>query len=373
MKNCARIISFYASDTAGVASMLYELGGMTVVHDASGCNSTYATHDEPRWYREPAMVYISALTELDAILGGDAKLVSDVARAAAELSPRFIALCGSPMPFMTGVDFDALAREIEQASGVPALGLHTNGMHSYVQGASDALTAYLARFCDREAKPSGKLSVNIVGATPLDFSLNGTIPSMTRLLTESGFAVRSRMAMGSPPEEIAQAGAAHVNLVVSASGLAAAEWLRKTFGTPFVAGVPFGEKFSREVLADLRKSAEDGLDRMPCARRTAAARGTAVVGESIAAASLACTLKTPSRVLAPAELLPQFLVPGDEVVSGEDDAEQAFAASSAVIADPMYRPVVPADVPFAALPHEAFSGRCYRHAIPDLIGKDFLC
>ena len=58
--------------------MLYELGGMTVVHDASGCNSTYATHDEPRWYRRPAMVYISALTEMDAILGGDAKLVDEV-------------------------------------------------------------------------------------------------------------------------------------------------------------------------------------------------------------------------------------------------------------------------------------------------------
>ena len=373
MNNCARILSFYASDTAGVASMLYELGGMTVVHDASGCNSTYATHDEPRWYRRPAMVYISALTELDAILGGDAKLVADVARAARELFPRFIALCGSPMPFMTGVDFDAVAREIEQVCGIPALGLHTNGMHSYIQGASDALVAYLSRFCDREAKPCGKLSVNILGATPLDFSVNGAVESMTRLLTENGFAVQSCMAMGSTPETIAQAGTARVNLVVSAAGLAAAEWLKKIFGTPFVAGVPFGEKFSREVLADLRKSAEDGLDRMPCARRTASAGGTAVVGESIAAASLACTLKTPARVLAPAELLPQFPVPGDEVISGEDDAERAFDASSAVIADPMYRPVVPPGVPFAALPHEAFSGRCYRHAIPDLIGKEFLC
>ena len=43
-------ISCYASDTAGVCSALFELGGMTVVHDASGCNSTYSTFDEPRWY-----------------------------------------------------------------------------------------------------------------------------------------------------------------------------------------------------------------------------------------------------------------------------------------------------------------------------------
>ena len=35
----AKVISIYAADTSGVCSALYELGGMTVVHDASGCNS----------------------------------------------------------------------------------------------------------------------------------------------------------------------------------------------------------------------------------------------------------------------------------------------------------------------------------------------
>ena len=58
MKQTARIISIHAADTSGVCSMLYELGGMVVVHDASGCNSTYSTHDEPRWYRQDSMIYI---------------------------------------------------------------------------------------------------------------------------------------------------------------------------------------------------------------------------------------------------------------------------------------------------------------------------
>ena len=34
-------MSTYTADCSGVASALYELGGMTVIHDASGCNSTY--------------------------------------------------------------------------------------------------------------------------------------------------------------------------------------------------------------------------------------------------------------------------------------------------------------------------------------------
>ena len=63
MKQTARILSTYSADTFGVCSALYELGGMVVIHDPSGCNSTYTTHDEPRWFKEPSQIFVSALTE----------------------------------------------------------------------------------------------------------------------------------------------------------------------------------------------------------------------------------------------------------------------------------------------------------------------
>ena len=49
MRQAYRIIPIYTADVSGVCSALYELGGMTVMHDPSGCNSTYNTHDEIRW------------------------------------------------------------------------------------------------------------------------------------------------------------------------------------------------------------------------------------------------------------------------------------------------------------------------------------
>ena len=61
MNQTAKIISIYAADTSGFCSALYEYGGMTVIHDASGCNSTYTTHDEPRWYDKDSMMYICSL------------------------------------------------------------------------------------------------------------------------------------------------------------------------------------------------------------------------------------------------------------------------------------------------------------------------
>ena len=40
MRQSYRIIPVYTADVSGVCSALYELGGMTVMHDPSGCNST---------------------------------------------------------------------------------------------------------------------------------------------------------------------------------------------------------------------------------------------------------------------------------------------------------------------------------------------
>ena len=165
--------------------MLYELGGLVVVHDASGCNSTYSTHDEPRWYDRDSMIYISALTETDMIFGGDGKLIDDTLAAIRSLSPRFAALCGSPMPMLTGTDFDAVAAEVEEKAGIPVIPLHTNGMRSYLSGASEALTSLLERFSLPEPGKScsGRIPVNILGATPLDFSTNGQVESIRTLLT----------------------------------------------------------------------------------------------------------------------------------------------------------------------------------------------
>ena len=67
----------YTGDVSGVCSALYELGGMIVIHDPSGCNSTYNTHDEIRWYDHPSLIFISGLKESDAIMGNDAKFIND--------------------------------------------------------------------------------------------------------------------------------------------------------------------------------------------------------------------------------------------------------------------------------------------------------
>ena len=123
MRQSYKIIPVYTADVSGVCSALYELGGMVVMHDPSGCNSTYNTHDEIRWYDQDSLIYISGLTEIDAVMGNDAKFIHDIEETARELKPRFIALAGSPIPFMNGTDFPAIAQVIETETGIPAFAI----------------------------------------------------------------------------------------------------------------------------------------------------------------------------------------------------------------------------------------------------------
>lgn len=376
MKNVSKIIPCYAADTSGVCSALYELGGMTVTHDASGCNSTYSTHDEPRWYDKRSMIYISALTEIDSVMGNDEKLISDVVSAAKDQSPKFIAVCGSPMPMMTGVDFDAVAMEIEQRSGIRTFGLHTNGTHSYIDGASEAFLAIVKEYVHETPKSKG-IGVNILGATPLDLGLTGTVGSIKDWLEENGFSYISCLAMDSSLEEISKAASARVNLVVSYSGLAAAQYMKEQFGIPYVCGIPFGKKYADRVRCYLDWAVEDG--ECDCVdERTAEPADTIVIGETVGAVSLASALYhelgISASVIAPLPFEGILTADKDVALSSEEDIEAKLLElkPKRVIADPLYKYIVPKTTEFIPLPHFAFSGRCFQRQMKNIIAKDFI-
>lgn len=369
MKQTARIISTYSADVFGVCSALFELGGMVVMHDPSGCNSTYTTHDEPRWYDMDSMIYISGLSETEAIMGDDEKFISDIVSAANELHPEFIAVAGTPIPTMTGFDFSAAARLIEKRTGIPAFGFTTTGMKSYISGASMALEAIAKRFVSRDAFPGLKPAVNILGLTPLDFSLNGTDKSIKRVLEDAGFEVISSWAMGSSLNEMRNAGDASVNLVVSNTGLGAAKALKEMFGTPYVVGVPYGQSYTELLISALKTSAETGQNRIW--KSDMFGEDIVIIGEGVQSVSLASAIELSicegTKVLSPLECGAGILRKKDMLTPWEEDIEKNLGGAKIIIADPLFKPICPDSAKFISLPAESFSGRMFSTDIPDLV------
>ena len=386
MKQTARILSTYSADTFGVCSALYELGGMVVIHDPSGCNSTYTTHDEPRWFSKPSQIFVSALTEQDAILGNDAKLIADIAETANELQPRFICLIPSQIAHMIATDCRAICRILEKKTGIPAFTLPTNSMHYYERGIYFALQKLADLACQSlsesdaapapaapdwlseeslarcvQAKAPAPLCVNVLGATPLDFAMNGSIASIQRWLEARGCRVTSCWAMDSDLDTILASHRADLNLVMSYGGLGAARVLREHAGIPYLVGLPFPQLQPIDTPSNAPSNALAG-------------RPAYIIGETVFAESLARALETALGLpraaitaIVPMETDSELLQPGTLCLTDECELMPTLRKAGLIIADPLYEPICPPSAAFVPLPHIAFSGRLYEKNIPNLI------
>jgi len=397
MRQAYRIIPIYTADVSGVCSALYELGGMTVMHDPSGCNSTYNTHDEIRWYDQDSLIFISGLTDIDAIMGNDEKFLRDIEDVAEELKPKFIALASSPIPFMNGTDFPGLARALTAETGIPAFSVPTSGMHDYVYGVGLALSEIARHFTGAAEKRKRKL--NLLGVTPLDFGPQPMVDAMKKRLEERGWEILSTWAMGDTLEELGRAGEAEVNLVVSSVGIPAANVLREKFGTPFLVGTPV-EGYEDEISDALEKAEGSFYEAFEYKKENPAEKnGTQIsgrqeelwkvtpdqvlylrkkdsplsgfiptpditlIGEPVTMGSLAAAIEQKCgkkvQLLCPLEITEGLLRQEDEVIRGEEAMEEKLKTARIIVADPLYRPICPESATFYEMPHIAFSGRIY--------------
>lgn len=413
MKQVSVTLSTYTADVSGVCSALYELGGMVVIHDPSGCNSTYNTHDEPRWYEMDSLVFISGLSQMDAIMGNDDKFIHDIVRAAKELQPRFIALVRTPIPLMTGTDFEGISRVIKKQTGIPVFYFSTSGMHTYVKGAGMAMETIARELVpaggesvkERKNKQENPLKINILGATPLDFSINSTLDSIKEFLSQH-FEIISIFAMGSSIEDIQRAGEADVNLVISSVGVLAAKVLEERFHTPYVIGTPiigFENVLAEKLIesAWTKKSQTAYFSVLQKAHKKDTANFTTIqnaeavsnlkkirsltetieknkvsgnvyiIGESVISQSLKAALALrygiEATVICPLETEPEYTEKDVLLLSSEEDIKKAITDADTVIADPIYKTICSEKVNFVAMPHEAYSGRIYRKEVCDFI------
>lgn len=444
--------STYTADVSGVCSALYELGGMTVIHDPSGCNSTYSTHDEPRWFDTDSLMFVSGLDEMTAVLGDDNVLIDDVTHAVRDLKPRFVTLCSGSIPHIIAFDCKGVAHLLEKRTGVPMLPVATTGNRSYVAGVGAALTEWVKRFADPSenpyrvgssgspdcsantlegasgpdaggAAPSDAFSVNLLGVTPLDFSINGNVDAMRKVFEDAGIPVNCCAAMGESFDSLRHIFRASVNVVVSSCGRRLARYMEQTAGIPYVEGTPIGAygaarlpELAKEAYKKKRASlsgasgsaltgcgdgasgtagketaARPGSLRMLLAKKKGDFEGIClwkgnpahdrwdvpdgqilIIGEEVFAQSLAAAINqlTPDC----RHGLQAFAVwPDVDHGFPEDVLAELIRKSRYIIGDPLYR-TIPHDSTqntFVDFPHEAYSGRIFRDRIPVFIGKDY--
>lgn len=236
MSNLLRFLSPLAPDDSGACGVFYELGGITVICDAGGCAGNVCGFDEPRWHEKQSALFSAGLRDMDAILGRDELLIRKLAKITEQVPAAFTAIVGTPVPAVIATDYTALERMAERKTGLPCITVETDGTRGYDFGESLAYARIFRAFA-RERQPIKQGKVGVIGATPLNTGLTRA-DSVIERLQQDGWDDVVCFGLDSGLDEIRRASACEQILVISPSGLKAAEFLHEQFGTPYAIGYP---------------------------------------------------------------------------------------------------------------------------------------
>ncbi|MBQ8978510.1 MAG: hypothetical protein IJ080_01970 [Oscillospiraceae bacterium] len=293
-----KFLSPFASDISGAVSVLYEMGGITVICDAGGCTGNVCGFDETRTHIRSA-VFSAGLRDMDAVMGCEDRLADKIVRAYEQIGGKFIALVGTPVPSLIALDMRYTAKVTASRTGKPCIHIPSTGTAYYDKGQEAAYLKLfsLAEGCKRRSGETG-----IIGCTPLDTNVTA---DDSRLI----------FGMGSGFDEVMRAAGCERFTVVSPSGTAAAEYMKDRFGIPYDVGYPFD-------LPDVNPSGK-----------------VLVIHQQFAANAL--RERTGGDVASPFMMLPDHMRDGDRKLRDEDDLRETVIGYDTVIADETYRRAVP--------------------------------
>ena len=314
MKGLYKVLPPFAPDYGGACEVMYELGGMILIHDASGCTVNYVHFDEPRYFTEPSAVFCSGLNEIDAVMGDDSVVIGKALKAAEKLHPKFISFVGSSVPMVVGTDFKGLAAECEAKCGIPCFGFAVNGIGTCMDGASKVYLEFIKRFSGDRTEAKG---VNLLGLLPMSYSSvaeTEKVRSMFKYLRYSpGFM--------STFENFSDLQNAEENVVVSSSGLEAADYMKKKYGIPYRIGIDYDEDYIRSIVGNVTSG-----------------KNVLVIGEGVEACSFSDSLKKYGMVKAASVLDIFEQYDGAEYrLSDESEIKDVIGQFDVVVADPYFK------------------------------------
>ncbi len=373
-KLCIKLPPF-SPDYSGVASALFDLKCLSILHDASGCTGNYTSYDEPRWYGAKSPVMCSGLREIDAVLGDDEKLVNNTIKAAEDLNAEIISIIGSPVPMVIGADTIGIAKEIENATNIPTLGFETTGTRYYDYGIELALEELAKRFMTKKDKTLYP-SINILGANLLDFSSLDELDSIKKIVSQLDFEIVSTMPLNLDLNSLKNSASAWFNVVVTKSGLKLAKYMSEKFNQPYISYIPIGingkKIFEKKLLALLNK------EQLFIKNQVSKDANILIIGEQIRSNAIRDSISNNCCVNTLFGLVEELKMDGDTNLFSEDEIIEAVNSNKykTVIADPLILDLIKnPNTKKVAIPHYVVSSKLYKNKKLNLIGEnleDFL-
>ena len=376
MKNLSIWLPPFAADYSGVCSAVFDYHCLVIINDAACCTRNYVEYEEPRWSRGKRTALSSELRTVEVVMGDERRIIDNAVDAIKKSAPEFSVILGTPVTSVVGMDMDGIAKDIEKRTGVPCIGFSTSGFEHYDRGVSSALISLIDRFGKRTETIAN--SVNILGITPFDFGLCN-VKSICSVLTDAGFKIGFVGTMDSDMQSLQASPNSAVNLVVSISGLKAAQQMERMYSTPWVCGVPIGKEGTNQVIEMLHKAVKTGknqfyIDTVPGGKKTE----IIISADQVVASSLRASLRSAGCDI-PIGISSFFSV--NKAMCGSYDVHIPDEASfcrvltqsgcTTVIGDPLLK-LIPymSGKKFISLPQSAISDNLYMNDVKQYVQMD---
>lgn len=239
----------YAPEPSGRMGLLWALGTIkeaVVLEFGSMGHMLYA--ERLIWQAGPGdgcKLYTTHLDEKDIALGITKRFTLAVKEIIEKENPAVIFVLPSTVPEITGVDMEAVCDEVRfMYEQVTFIVLKRGSFHEKLHhGIEEALYRLAKEIPSRESNESDikQPTINIIGSC-LDLAkFQADIFEMKRILKAAvGIDTQCVLTSDTSITQIRDLGKAQLNLVIRREGLKAAEELKRTFGTEYIYGRPYG-------------------------------------------------------------------------------------------------------------------------------------
>lgn len=363
MRKLWNILPPLMADNFGFMEIIRQTEGIGIIDDCGA----YRLGREKRGGPDTRVCH-TEINSGDVVTGTRQKVLDAFEKARMRYDVRFAFLSAGPCSAMIGTDLEEAAGQIAKDSGIPVKALKLSGHKTYDEGIAETLCGMTELLC-REQEPMAD-SVNLLGANTFDWQEK--MPEQIRgWFEEQGIRVIANLGGKEVVENIEKMPAASVNVVLTVSGLKAAEYLYRQYGTPYLAAAPFGERWCGQLMECIREGKQMeprvSYDGEP---------DVLIVGEQLMANAVRETLNREYgiegvQVATFYKLSKKLADPGDVRIRDEEDAKKLLGNDRfrMIIADPLLRTMAPGQVKWVDLPHKVLSLYGETEKLPSLFGR----
>lgn len=199
-------------------------------------------------------VYTTHMSDVDITFGKHDKLINAIKEVDQKHSPKYIFVLASSVSSLVGIDIESICFETQPVVTATLIPVTTGGYDGdYSLGIQNALLTIVKNIV--KDHPQAEMYYNIIGSNIDSYHFSADQTEIVNILSAVfGLTLNTCFTAYTSIDEIENASKAKYNIVLRSEGLAAAEYMKSRYGTPYVYKKPYGISGTMSWLMEIAKT-----------------------------------------------------------------------------------------------------------------------